>query len=70
MKSYVIHECEYTGWVSENPEDIQRHEAEYLGVSIEEAKKYNILKWRLDVRYEIATRTQLWPDWKQWLLSV
>ena len=44
MKKYTIYVCEICGYESASFDDISKHEAEHLGLTVEEWHRYNKLK--------------------------
>ena len=41
MKQYTVYVCETCGYESRNVEDMRKHEASHLGLTIEDADYYN-----------------------------
>lgn len=44
MKQYTMYVCETCGYESRDAEDVRKHEASHLGLTLEELKAYRELK--------------------------
>lgn len=44
MKHFTIHTCDFCGYQSSNYDHMRKHEAEHLGLTVEEMESYNSLK--------------------------
>lgn len=44
MKQYTVYVCETCGYESKDIEDMKRHEATHLGLTVEEMDKYEEMK--------------------------
>ena len=57
MKKYVIYECEKCGMKSKICEEIERCEANHIGLTLEERAKYLDLEEKVKIHSHIASRT-------------
>ena len=44
MKQYTVYVCETCGYESRDVEDMRKHEASHLGLTVEEMETYRALK--------------------------
>lgn len=44
MKNYMMYVCETCGYKSEDAKEIMQHEADHLGLTVEEMEQYRALK--------------------------
>lgn len=44
MKQYTVYVCETCGYKSEDAKEIMQHEADHLGLTVEEMEQYRALK--------------------------
>ena len=44
MKQYTVYVCETCGYESRDVEDMRKHEASHLGLTVEEMESYRALK--------------------------